>query len=214
MQRGCFEAAARLAARLGPGITMPQRWRQRGDLKGRRSPLFKKKSPWPGYGQGRINYAVPPCSASRLQLALCGPRARAGNGALRPALLTVQAGDSGNSHPRRSPTGSQRPPALWRRDVSPFFPSKSLTGFILCGFFRFVKEKSAQTSQRSRNVPNIRSAYIFSGITVPPGLYQMTSLVMLAAYQASNSASLTSRPFSQQRSSTFSPSCSPQNRPS
>ena len=39
-------------------------------------------------------------------------RASAGNGACRPALLTVQTGDSGSSHPRRSPAGSQQPPAL------------------------------------------------------------------------------------------------------
>ena len=32
-----------------------------------------RKSPWPGSGQGRKNYAVPPCSASRFQLALSGP---------------------------------------------------------------------------------------------------------------------------------------------
>ena len=55
---------------------------------------------------------------------------------------------------------------------------------------------------------------IFSGITVPSGLYQVTSFVMLASYQASNSASLTSCPFNLQRSSTFSPSSSFQKRPS
>ena len=56
--------------------------------------------------------------------------------------------------------------------------------------------------------------HMFSGITVPSGLYQVTSFVMLASYQASNSASLTSRPFNTQSSPIFSPSCSPQNRPS
>lgn len=102
----------------------------------------------PGGGpQSITNAPSPPARGveSRGTTLLQPPEAAlpAGNGAnpFRPTDV-VQAENSGTSHTRVSPTGSQRPPALWRREVPSFFPSWSFRLFnsdILRGVSGFVK---------------------------------------------------------------------------
>lgn len=179
------------------------------------NPLFKpQKRPRP-YGQGRKSYAVPPWFRQPLPDGAQrpgGPRPVTG-----PAVPPYYVRSGGRLREQSSAKVPHRLAAAagsLKAGHFAFLPINVVNGFILCGFSHFVKEKSAQTSQRSRNLTNIRSAYIFSGITAPSEAYQVTSFVMFSSYHVLKSASLTSIPFNWQRSTTFSPSASPQNRPS
>ena len=88
------------------------------------------------YGQGRSPTRYHPVQPP-------GAALMAGNGASRPALNSFQAGDSGSSYTRNSPTGSQRPPALCvargaEQERGTFVKSSSFTDRKKCQVCNFL----------------------------------------------------------------------------